>query len=248
MCAQKAVVEKCGCYDISLPGQKYYPNLTYCAHYGDIDKHCQNPRSVECKQSGDLFHHKVDCARNASRLAMKNTTSHTECQCYPPCKELKYDISYSLAKWPADSVDGEEALHLLLEDFTRKFINKIPDDQPEKKDMYLSYFNLSNRHIAKKQFSKLTLYISDTNVLLNQETEDYPQTQLLSDIGGQLGLWMGISVLSLLEVVQFVVDLCKNMSSKDERKLEESDANNSRRHHQNNDSNNHNYRRENFRL
>jgi hypothetical protein len=221
MCAQKAVVETCGCLDINLPGLKNYPDKIYCANYEDVSQNCQDPYTKECEIVRGRFKHRIDCARNVSREAIKNTTSHRECQCYPPCEEIKYDILYSLAKWPADSVDGEEALHILLENFKAGFIDKIPDDKADKREMYTNYFNLSNRHVAKKQFSKLTLYVSDSNVLRNEETEDYPQAQLLSDIGGQLGLWMGISVISLLEVMQLMVNIGKYLSSRSERKMGE---------------------------
>ena len=34
-------------------------------------------------------------------------------------------------------------------------------------------------------------------------------TRFLSDIGGQVGLWMGVSILTLFEFVEFIFDLVK---------------------------------------
>ena len=214
MCAQKAVVEKCGCLDISLPGHKNYPNLNYCAHYGDIGKYCLEEVTDDCLKAFDSFKHRIDCARNISRDVMSNTSCHGQCHCHPPCHEIKYPISYSLAKWPADSYDGDGAYAKIHHEFFLNFINKIPQSEFKKREMYANYFNISNRHEAKKQFTKLTLYLADSNVMKSEETEDYPQSELLSDIGGQMELWMGISLLSLIEVMQFAVHLLKYVSLK----------------------------------
>ena len=34
-------------------------------------------------------------------------------------------------------------------------------------------------------------------------------TQLISEIGGQLGVWIGISIMTLVEVIELLVDLCR---------------------------------------
>ncbi len=51
-----------------------------------------------------------------------------------------------------------------------------------------------------KDFARLNVYIADSNVIITQEMQDYTSTQLVSDIGGQLGLWVGISIITLAEV------------------------------------------------
>ena len=56
------------------------------------------------------------------------------------------------------------------------------------------------REHSMKDFARLNVYIADSNVIITQEMEDYSSTQLVSDIGGQLGLWVGISIITLAEV------------------------------------------------
>ena len=63
-----------------------------------------------------------------------------------------------------------------------------------------------------KDFARLNVYIADSNVIITQEMEDYTSTQLVSDIGGQLGLWVGISIITLAEVSNFYITFCAAMS------------------------------------
>ena len=43
-------------------------------------------------------------------------------------------------------------------------------------------------------------------MLQTEEQEDYTTTQLLADVGGQLGLWVGVSVITLAELVELMLD------------------------------------------
>lgn len=58
-----------------------------------------------------------------------------------------------------------------------------------------------------RDFARLNVYIADSNVLKTEEQSEYTSTQLLADIGGQLGLWVGVSVITLAEVVELLVDV-----------------------------------------
>ena len=60
-----------------------------------------------------------------------------------------------------------------------------------------------------RDFARLNVYIADSNVLKTEESEDYTESQLLSDIGGQLGLWVGISVITLAEMFELITDVIR---------------------------------------
>ena len=63
-------------------------------------------------------------------------------------------------------------------------------------------------------FARLNVYVSDSNVLQTEESADYTSSQLLSDIGGQLGLWVGISVITLAEVLELFMDVFRYVGSR----------------------------------
>nr|URS64681.1 Wamide-gated sodium channel [Malacoceros fuliginosus] len=208
-CLQKYIVSQCGCKEISIPGHDaMFPDLDYCTSDKDIPDHCRESSDDDCVNALFKVYHRFLCVRNASKHMTTNASATRECGCYPPCHESNYDITYSLSKWPAESFDGEEAYIDIFEteNYPGRFME--PEDA-QKFDLYANYFDASNRRTAMKDFARLNVYIADSNVLKTEESEEYTQSQLLSDIGGQLGLWVGISVITLAEVLELIVDVVK---------------------------------------
>jgi len=121
-----------------------------------------------------------------------------ECNCHPPCDEFLYDVSYSLSKWPASGYEGDAAYMdiFYVEMFRERFANT------SKNESVWNYFRDENRYSTLRDFARLNVYIADSNVVVTQETADFDPNQLVSDIGGQLGIWVGISVITLSEVVE----------------------------------------------
>lgn len=207
-CLQKAIVSECGCKDINLPGHDNYPSLHYCSDDRDIPMECTLNATSECIKKLYKVYDRFICVRNTSVRMARNATHMSNCGCFPPCHEQSYDVTYSLSRWPANSFDGEEAYIDIFdsEGYPMRFLG--PEDE-EKFKLYEKYFDVQNRRKAMRDFARLNVYIADSNVLRTEESEDYSQSQLLSDIGGQLGLWVGISVITLAEVLELMMDTTK---------------------------------------
>ncbi|XP_033746994.1 degenerin unc-8-like [Pecten maximus] len=107
--------------------------------------------------------------------------------CRVPCHELTYRRTVSMSKWPAYSYAP------ILE-------NK------------LSKKNIS---IAQSVNDLVSVRVYFSSLIVENEFEVYSYTviNLVSDIGGQLGLWIGVSILSLLEVLEltslFTLNICQ---------------------------------------
>ena len=214
-CLQSAIVRECGCKDISLPGADTFPgSYTYCSADDILSQDCADNATKECEENLWKLYKRNTCVREMKMKMSRNATANRLCGCFPPCNEITYDVTYSLAKWPAASFDGDEAYIDIFQtiDFPSRFT--VEDDGARKMEMYSNYFDPSNRRQAMKDFSRLNVYIADSNVLKTEEAEEYSQSQLLSDIGGQLGLWVGISVITLAEALELIVDFCRYISTK----------------------------------
>ncbi|GFN77780.1 amiloride-sensitive sodium channel subunit gamma [Plakobranchus ocellatus] len=60
---------------------------------------------------------------------------------------------------------------------------------------------------CKHEFLKLVVYYEDLNYEELEESAAYQIDQFLSDVGGTIGLWIGLSVLSLFEIVHLLTDI-----------------------------------------
>jgi len=200
MCLQSHVVAQCHCYDSSLP---QLPNLTAdrvkpCRRNDEFSDGCMFNATDDCLAALLALFDRIQCARRTRDLVTRNTTMMSECRCHPPCDEFLYDVSYSLSKWPASGYEGDAAYMdiFYVEFFRERFANT------SKNESIWDYFRDENRYSTLKDFARLNVYIADSNVVVTQETADYDPNQLVSDIGGQLGIWVGISVITLSEVVE----------------------------------------------
>ena len=197
ICIQKEIVSRCGCADISLPDHDQ-KGVSLCSSDKDIPSECRLNASDECFSALKRVYDRITCVRNIKAKMARNVTAMRQCGCYPSCHEVSYDVTYSLSKWPAPGIEGDEAYVEIFDvgGYHQRF-------HPDKVDMYSKHFaDPETRWEAMKDFSRLNVYIADSNVLKTEEMEDYNLNQLLSDIGGQLGLWVGSSIITLAEIIE----------------------------------------------
>ena len=235
MCLQKYIIQRCDCRDIMLPDLQLNDTVPPCRN-NDLPDECMYEASEECLQHFLGLYDRIICMTESKDSLMKNTTLLENCGCFPPCDEISYDISYSLSKWPATGYEGDAAFFdvFYIENFWERF-----NDTPKYKGIK-EYFSEANREHAMKDFARLNAYIADSNVIITHEKEDYTSTQLLSDIGGQLGLWVGISIITLAEALELVWDVCRYIMRTSRPSPHRQYANVNRNADENNKNHNHN--------
>jgi len=156
---------------------------------------------------------RITCAEDEKNNLMANATFLSECGCYPACDNVLYKVSYSLSQWPSHGIEGETVAHEIMDElnFTKRFT-------PEKKRKFYDDYRHNDTRRAMKDFSKINVYVSNADVFLTTEEPAMTVTDLISDIGGQLGVWIGVSVLTLAEVLEIlitiVIDCCRKRNAK----------------------------------
>lgn len=56
---------------------------------------------------------------------------------------------------------------------------------------------------SRDQLARIVIFFRDNQFIASKRSELYGQTDFLANAGGLLGLFMGVSILSLVEVVYF---------------------------------------------
>ncbi|XP_059169933.1 acid-sensing ion channel 1C-like [Physella acuta] len=136
-------------------------------------------RLTPCTQESEL-----QCV---TELQSNISNDQSTCDCSSPCSEREYVTSVSSRFWP--NLDTAE---FLLEKIykTRRY-----EACADMTDVY------------QWDFLKLNIYFEDLNYEKISEQPDYEIIQLFSDVGGTIGLWIGLSLLSLFEILHLIVDI-----------------------------------------
>ncbi|KAJ7375233.1 ligand-gated sodium channel [Desmophyllum pertusum] len=128
----------------------------------------------------------VICIDEVQKLFKDNKLNCTK-SCPPPCRMEEFKKSSSFAIWPSEK----------YEPFFEESISK-----KNKKFQ----FTKSGSH--RKNVLKLQVFFEDFDVDVITEQRSYELVAFVSDIGGQLGLWIGFSVLTVAEFLELVMLLC----------------------------------------
>ncbi|XP_077988550.1 epithelial sodium channel subunit alpha-like [Glandiceps talaboti] len=117
------------------------------------------------------------------------------CNCPRSCRDKLYLPTVTSLMWPADS-------------YQATLFGKMSSANGEmRKQMRGS----SPKDWTRENVLKLDVYFEMLNYEYIEEYPSYLIEDLLSDMGGQLGLWIGVSIITVFEMIQFllsVISLC----------------------------------------
>ena len=216
VCMQKLIVKNCGCTDSLLPLAQSYDGLFPCAKFDEIPEICLRETQIQsnfeyCRKFFEPWFERLSCLAKVHSNISKNLSALQQCKCFPACTENVYNTHYTLSDWPEWEKSKILLEHVLYE---QEFISRFPPNKASKYFKYVTQngsFSNYTKYAREKHFLRLNVFVSDTSVMRVTETEDYSLGQLVSDIGGQMGLWIGVSIISAVEALELVVDLVKSL-------------------------------------
>ena len=125
-----------------------------------------------------------NCTVNDICCQVTEMTYTSPCDCQNACSKTLYTTSASYSEFPANYAA---------------------------RDLVNSFFNISfDAAIFKENFLSVNIYFETLTVEEQITSNAYGVVALLSDIGGQLGLFLGASVISVLEFLTWLVDETKD--------------------------------------
>ncbi|XP_074644233.1 FMRFamide-activated amiloride-sensitive sodium channel-like [Tubulanus polymorphus] len=182
LCQQEYVMKKCGCQTSTLP----------------------TPLNIKSDYCGNGFNltrlnEKYKCVMTALRDFACNDTGRTQCYCNQRCLESVYRTDVSYSYWPLDYYQAS---------FFNTYVRQNPNRNGLKAYKNLSNFTddelIKGGHI-RRNFLRFNIFMQELSVEQRREKQGYELQNLFSDIGGTLGLWIGVSIITIIELIELLI-------------------------------------------
>ncbi|XP_061194680.1 FMRFamide-activated amiloride-sensitive sodium channel-like [Saccostrea echinata] len=180
ICRNKKVVEICKCRPskhMDIKFMEKFNTTPICS--SSINSKNEKGTYSNAKQCEEFIYFRID-------------EHYIDCECATPCSQTLYRSTICGRVWPKESFLEKELLNTQCEQSNYSYC-----------DMYLGEKNSA----FKDNFLKLVIYYEDMNYEEISEEPSYDGFRFLSDLGGAMGLFLGASLLSFLELVQLMVEL-----------------------------------------
>ncbi|ESO89095.1 hypothetical protein LOTGIDRAFT_229019 [Lottia gigantea] len=179
-CFQNNVIKNCRCC------YPYYPcigraiNSSY-VNYDENNGYCQLSSNITSKCITDVENKYVNDDLDCSNI------------CKPRCRERQFPSQLSSSLWPADPVMDE-------------IIKKLIERDPSLEEKFQNINNTEKRLFMRDNVLKVDIFYRELNYQTVATKATYQIEDLLANIGGQLGLFVGLSVISILEFIELLID------------------------------------------
>ncbi|ELU16321.1 hypothetical protein CAPTEDRAFT_192431 [Capitella teleta] len=181
--AQLHISQRCGCISVDLPVPGKLKDEIYCGFYNFSDD--EYMKRIECEQVAYYEFYEVIWVSDDIHI------------CQPACESYAYDKDISEAKWPSVR-------------YLQSFFDNVIASRPDRKSVraYTELLrlngnssNFTDSPLITDNFARLNVYFTSSDVLVRSQVASYESSNLLSDMGGTIGLWAGLSFLTVLEVI-----------------------------------------------
>ena len=190
ICIHGLIRDKCGCFPTIYRVRRNYTVLNETSCGSDTFKTAKN-NMMACQNE-----HLKDIE---TRLNYAK-----DCNCYPPCEDIKYSTTLSQSEFLSENS---------MTSFWKTLLENNPNKKRLKAYKYYQEFMAGNAsketmsEWTRKHFLRLTVYANSKTVTIKQEIPLHTLIDLLSQIGGCLGLWLGISIITIIEFLDLGLHL-----------------------------------------
>ena len=118
------------------------------------------------------------------------------CDCPPACYTSEFLLTQSRSPWPSKNYSPYFASKMLKSNSNRvvSYMRSLITTNNSEKAMQESF---------KENFVRLEIFYEALNFRKISESAAYDLSSLVSDFGGNIGLWLGWSIFALFELVEF---------------------------------------------
>ena len=132
------------------------------------------------------------------------------CNCPPPCKERVLNKVTSNSEWPTKSYAAYFAT--LLQRSTSRQVQSFVSRAIKESNNGTNYAQL--RDILAQNFARVEISFESLSSYEIKEVPKYNFATLCGTLGGNMGLWLGWSIMALFEIVQWIYACMKTIMAR----------------------------------
>ena len=129
------------------------------------------------------------------------------CECLEPCQEKIWENKVTTTPYPSDEVANNFELYFINETITN-YIKKSHDPND------YNWSGQVSKEDIQRNIAVVDIYYEDLRFVETIESEKDPIISFICDVGGTLGLWLGMSLMTVVEVLVFILCFFPELSKK----------------------------------
>ncbi|XP_064627158.1 amiloride-sensitive sodium channel subunit gamma-like [Lineus longissimus] len=185
-CFQKKVVEECNC------------KHAFYVYTGSAFDGTDVPTADFCKLNERVT--RICIGQLERKLHNGSLTCNKDCP--PSCIDYSYPSTVASSTWPAHKKE-KDVINMLST--TNPALQQLIEAQStiEEKRLYMS-----------EEILKVSVFYEDMKYQYVVTARAYTVAEMASDLGGTVELYLGLSIVTLVEMIEFFMDLCFICSQK----------------------------------
>ncbi len=186
ICDQEAYVSECGCLNDLRPATRALQNnYSYCIDlHPDLQKTLNN---IKCL-SGEIEGH---------------------CDCLYLCEEHRYPFTVFQSSWPHPSHQlAFYKTYIMEKPFEHHFGVYSEIDEIMQENETLAFARLRQTDLIQKNFLQVTVSMRNPLVTHLVDKPIMTMETVLAGLGGTLNLWIGISFITIVEILDLLIKIC----------------------------------------
>ena len=125
-----------------------------------------------------------------------NSFNYSTCgDCPKPCHDLVYNRNVEYGKF-----------HEPIQRVIKKY-QKVNQRLGIAKKSIFSFKFFGNSRFSSVEIGAFQIFFPSLDVTLHREREDYSTTQFVSELGGAAGLFLGVSLISVIKIIDHLFNL-----------------------------------------
>ena len=182
LCTQQQLAYECGCSQ--LASEWNFTNDDFVANMSQ--NQCNLFDSEQSK-----------CVR---QILDDYTLNRRSCSCPSACQQRRFHLETSTTEWPTEAY-APYLVSLLQRSTSRRvrdFVTKAIADS--NKGQHTDIL----KDVLKKNFARVEIHFATHSYYIVEESPKYKLQDLFGTLGGNLGLWLGWSIMAGFEMIQWV--------------------------------------------